>query len=198
MSMMTPPEDGAPREADTSTSGQDAFGAPNAPTVPNMPATPYGPGGPDGPMNYYGSSAGPTPNGPYGGYGVSERGQGGANPQWPGARYAGAADYANAVPERMPRANAAGMARRAKRWLIGSSVVGFLILAGLAAGNAVGVTAASGSSSATSSGEDGHSATNPKSNDDDNPFFGGQGSQSGNSNFGPATSQPPLGGSSVS
>lgn len=197
MSMMTPPEDTTPRAGDTSAPSTGAFGAPNAPTVPDV--APASQGAPRSYGPAYGTGQGAASNRPYGGFGVAEPGSRGVSPTWPGERYAAAADYANAVPERMPRTNAVGMARRAKRWLIGTSVVAFLILAGLAAGNAVGVTAASNSSNTTPPGNDGQGVNNPNTNGDgNNPFFGGQGSQSGNSNVGPSTSQPPFGGSSVS
>lgn len=198
-----PPYEGEPSgEMDTSASASSRntseFGAPNAPTVPDAPAPPSLPPA-------FGSSDMPGTRGPYGGYGVAEAASSTANPVWPGTypftgSYSASEksiDDGTVVPDRMPPKQASTLARRVKRWVIGSSVAAFLVLAGLAAGNVVGVTA---QSSAANSGASQSPAVNNSGEhndhgENDNPFFGGQ---SGSSNFGPAVNQPAFGGSSHS
>lgn len=191
-----PPFEG--RDSSNAQSGGAQFpdGLPpqDAPTVPDVPY-PYG-------QSFAGGATG--------GFGPS--GEGNAyrpdgTPPWPGSEYDAPINYGKVVPKRMPRNRAAGMASRAKRWIIGMSAVGFLALAGLAAGNAVGVSAQS-NSSATNSGSSSNGITQPSSgssvgehhddgenDENDNGFFGGN---DGGANFGPSNAQPPIGGSSVS
>lgn len=102
---------------------------------------------------------------------------------------------------RMPRAEALSVAGRLKRWVAAGAILGFGVLAGLAAGHSTGVTASQ------SQGSPAVAPSNPSSqpssggffNSDDSGNSGNSGNSGGGTYFGPGTSsQAPVSGSSAS
>lgn len=98
-------------------------------------------------------------------------------------------------PARMPRDEALSIVRRLKRWIAAGAILGFGVLAGLAATHGTGVTASASPSSPAVAPSNSSSSSQPS---DGGGFFN-SGNHGGGSYFGPGTSsQAPVSGSSVS
>lgn len=193
-----PPNNGGNPNEPREGNGLPPQEAPTVPDIPNAPAGAYG-----GYGSFGGYPPGQTGGDPYGGFGVYGPGGNlgdatipqGTPWQWPASAYGAPIDYDNVVPDRMPRDRAVHLARRGRRWIVGLSAAAFLALVGLAAGNAVGVTAQSSSSNGASPS---NSTTQPAvgrpGDDGENgtPFFG---SQPSSPNVAPSNSVPPISGS---
>jgi hypothetical protein len=97
-------------------------------------------------------------------------------------------------PKPMPKSRALALTRTLKKWLVATSLVGFLSFSGLVAFHQAESTASSSQTTVTSSGS---SQTNsPSSEDDDSNSFLQQ--QGGNTGGTDTTSQAPVSGTHTS